>query len=694
MEGELEAYVVDYPVNEASTNEASISEGSTRALAGSSAERVQAFRAEMQYFLRLRDGSRVTLHPGESGALDGMESGERIQVRGYVTEALPMTRDGQARALGQARAAQAAASGRRMRVSDAQPMASRTLRSQATGAVAASHDNGSVEKRRALGMRVEFKDSDESVSREKARKALFDGSKSSNAIYRIASGGDGSGGGQLGILPPSGSGKDTVHVKLDVEAGGCSPHQWKDKAMDKAKSKGVDFSKHQHTVIFLPWNDTGACDWAGLGQFGCRGGSCVSWVRGSGSHVTGHELGHNLGLGHSSRLKGGDKKEYGEWTLMGFHYDLINPVQRENLGFYDDHADKLATVEAGKRTIEIAGLHEPFDGPKPHAVKLPTGDGGTTYYAYLIDEDPGGDTYGPIGSIVVTTPEGAGTLQRTWLTDGDEFKDSDNDILIRVDSRGGNRATLTVRNGDALVAEDTEWKMAPGKKHEGSLKANNAQGRDVTFTQASSASQGNVSIRSDGSFVYTANGNASGKDSFTYRARANGESSKPAEASIAFNQPPTVGSVSKRVKAGNTVRGQLDVTDKESEPGKLALTITEKPQKGTVSLTEGTQFAYEADDGASGEDSFRYRARDSFSSSSEGEVSVRIESDSTTGDGGSGGSDSGGSDDGASGGDSGGGESGGGGGGAVGWLSLLALLGGMLVASRRRLVTLFGGTHA
>jgi hypothetical protein len=41
MEGELKAYVVDYPVNEGSTNEGSISEGSTRALAGSSAESVK-----------------------------------------------------------------------------------------------------------------------------------------------------------------------------------------------------------------------------------------------------------------------------------------------------------------------------------------------------------------------------------------------------------------------------------------------------------------------------------------------------------------------------------------------------------------------------------------------------------------------------------------------------------------------------
>ncbi|GEM_PF-2379602 len=703
MEGELEAYVIDYPVDNGSNREAdSDSYRMSRQAESHRHGQGQAFRGERAYYLRRDDGSRIELNPGESGALEGMLSGERIQVEGYVTETAPERRDGELLRSRKPGVPAAAEKQRRMRVRDVQPMVSRNTRAQATDAAAASHDSESLEKRRALGIIVEFSGSDDGVTRKEARDALFNGSNSSDGIYRIASGGDGSSGGQLGILPPDGGGKEIVRVELDGNPSSCSPHDWASSAKKKAKkSKGVSFGNHQHNVYFLDPNATDACGWAGLGQLGCGGGSCTSWVRGSGVHTTAHELGHNLGLGHTSRMKGGDELEYGEWTLMGIHYDLINPVQRERLGFYDNHADKLATVGAGKQTIDIAGLHEPFDGPKPHAIKLPTGNGDTTYYAYLIDKDPGGDPWGPIGSIVVTTPDGRGTLQRTWLTDGDEFKDSENDILIRVDSRGGDRATLTVRNGDELVAEDAEWTMAPGKEHGGQLSANNAQGREVSFRKGSAAGQGNVTVNSDGSFVYTANGDASGNDSFKFTARADGETSEPAEASITFNQPPKVGNVSERVTTGKTVKGQLDVTDNESNPGKLALEITEEPDKGTVSLTEGTQFAYEANDGASGEDAFRYRARDSFSGSSEGEVTVQIESDADDGsrDDGGGSSDSGSSSS-DSGSDSVGSDSGssgdasdGGGGGAIGWLNLVGLLGMALAARRPRRAIAAGGAH-
>ena len=185
---------------------------------------------------------------------------------------------------------------------------------------------------------------------------------------------------------------------------------------------------------------------------------------------------------------------------------------------------------------------------------------------------------------------------------------------------------------------------------------------------------------------------------------ADDASSDPAKASITFNQSPQVGDSSKSVTAGKTVKGQLDVSDKESEPGKLALEITDKPDKGTVSLTEGTQFAYEAGEGGSGEDAFRYVARDSFSSSSKGEVTVQIESDSggddsggssdsdgsSSGDGSDGSSDSGGSAGGGSNSDS---SDSGGGGGAVGWLHLPALLGVALVACRSRRATAIARAH-
>lgn len=72
----------------------------------------------------------------------------------------------------------------------------------------------------------------------------------------------------------------------------------------------IDTGKYNRRILMLPTMDT--CLWAGLGNVGC-GTTCMAWINGSPNVALStvfHELGHTLGLLHSSK----DNNEYGDAT--------------------------------------------------------------------------------------------------------------------------------------------------------------------------------------------------------------------------------------------------------------------------------------------------------------------------------------------------------------------------------------------
>ncbi len=689
IEGVLEVEVVDYLPSEDEGAAAHDQSGA----AAQDGEHQQGY-AEYHYRLQRDDGSEVILQ-GED-ALAGYTSGERVAVQGRMVSA--------AGAPGPDRMAVRSVE----RLEDSGDGVARQ-------GVAEDHDSDGIEKRRVLGIVVDFKDSDTGISRDDARNAINE----ADEYFRLASGGtaDGSGG-QLGFVPPS-SGPAVVHVDLDINANGCDYRGWSDAAKDAAKAQGVDFSPHQHTVYFLPRGPTSSCGWDGRGELGCS--DCTAWVRGWSAETTGHELGHNLGMHHSSARSEatGNRDEYGERTLMGSFYAFLNPPHRDFLGWYDEHPDGLAVVEAGEETVTIAGisgLNADWAEPHPHGVKVPIGDSDHAYYAYQLDEDPGGSTFGwelDFNLVVITRTDPdrgpMGSMQREILGEGESFHDAEHGIRFTIEdiSRNPIEATLRVENGDDLVAEDVAWTMAPGQTHKGTLEASKPNGTEPSFSKISGSDQGQASLSGDGRFTYTAHSDAEGSDAFTFKA-STGNQSAEGEAKITFNQTPEVKPLELSVDAGAATEGTLPASDAESEIRDLALTVTKPPRQGALDgPKDDGSFTYTANEGSSGTDTFRYTAGDAYSESEPAAVTVTIEAD---GDGDSGGDDSGGDDSGgddAGGGDSGGGDSGGSnsgssdsgssdsggsdeggsGGGALSapWVLLLGLVALFSAARRRRL---------
>ena len=87
---------------------------------------------------------------------------------------------------------------------------------------------------------------------------------------------------------------------LSYAAGtGCNYLTRADDALNAATQWGVNVNSFNHVLYLLPANVN--CPWAGIAYLGCNT-SCEAWVV-TGGDITGlmaHELGHNIGLDHSS----------------------------------------------------------------------------------------------------------------------------------------------------------------------------------------------------------------------------------------------------------------------------------------------------------------------------------------------------------------------------------------------------------
>jgi VCBS repeat-containing protein len=143
-------------------------------------------------------------------------------------------------------------------------------------------------------------------------------------------------------------------------------------------------------------------------------------------------------------------------------------------------------------------------------------------------------------------------------------------------------------------------------------------------------SHGSLSLNSDGSFLYTPNGNYNGADSFTYKANDGTVNSNVATVTLTINpvnDPPVAADDSYSTNEDTPLQiaasGVL-ANDSDVDGDTLTAAVVSGPAHGTLSLNSDGSFLYTPGADFNGTDSFTYRANDGQADSNTAKVTITV----------------------------------------------------------------------
>jgi len=255
----------------------------------------------------------------------------------------------------------------------------------------------------------------------------------------------------------------------------------------------------------------------------------------------------------------------------------------------------------------------------------------------------GGEATSGYGTLLKVTPDGDLTVLHTFTGDralvdgyypsGRLLETSPGVFYGTTTGFGGTvvfRMTVPPPPNQAPVATDGLLTTVEDSPASGTLGATDPDNNPLTYTLVSNGANGVVSMTNSatGAYTYTPNTNANGSDSFTFRANDGTVDSNVATVTVTItpvNDPPIASNGSASVITGSSTTGTLAASDIDSST--LTRTIVQNATKGVVTITNTTTgaFTYTANVGATGTDTFTFKASDGELDSNVATVTVTIE---------------------------------------------------------------------
>jgi VCBS repeat-containing protein len=168
--------------------------------------------------------------------------------------------------------------------------------------------------------------------------------------------------------------------------------------------------------------------------------------------------------------------------------------------------------------------------------------------------------------------------------------------------------TLTVDAASGVLANDTD-----------------AEGNLLNAALVAGPANGNLTLSTDGSFIYTPAADFSGADSFTYTAtdgQADSEQATVAITVTAVNDAPVAVDDSATTSQDNSVLVAVLANDTDVDGNPLTVTIVSGPANGAAVEADGS-ITYTPNPGFTGTDSFTYTASDG-SLADEAQVTIDV----------------------------------------------------------------------
>ncbi len=290
-------------------------------------------------------------------------------------------------------------------------------------------------------------------------------------------------------------------------------------------------------------------------------------------------------------------------------------------GTESDYSDEVSfTVPMTGATTPPVAVDGSATGPEDSAITghLEVNSSGDLPLQYTVRTAPASGT--------VSIEDATGLFTYTPLPD---FSGSDTFTFTATDGTGeSNTATITITVtpvNDVPVATGSAITLDEDTTATAQLSASDADGDTLAFSLATPPARGTVAIAPAGSFTYTPAADANGTDTFTFTVNDGTTTSTPATVTVTINpvnDPPVADNTAITVDQGAALNGNLTASDRDGDP--LTFILVSTPAKGSVHLATDGSFTYQANDDATGTDTFSFKVSDEKAESSPATVTVNI----------------------------------------------------------------------